>query len=97
MRSLPLVVVMLAVVVAGCVHSGHALRFGEEVSPPKGLDSVGVAKWVVQQRAACPGRLNLLFDEGGNARDFDTSVVPHQSPGSPAPYEFPFSVTCIRP
>lgn len=80
MRSLQLVVVVLAVVVAGCVHSGHALRFGEQVSTPKGLDSAGVAKWLVQQRAACPGILNLLFDEGGTARNYGSSTFTYQSP-----------------
>ena len=89
MRSLQLVVVVLAIVVAGCVHSGHALRFGEEVSPPKGLDSAGVAKWIGQQRAACPGNLNLLRDEGGTMRNYGGSPVPYQSPL--------IAVVCRRP
>jgi hypothetical protein len=48
----------------GCYHHARqTLRIGGEVSPPAGLDSVGTAKWIDAQRAACPGRLRFLVDE----------------------------------
>ena len=45
------------------------------VPVPMGLDSAGVARWVAQQRTACRGRLVTLLDEGGTARDFDSTAT----------------------
>ena len=44
------------------------------VPVPSGLDSTSLARWVDRQRAACPGHLALLFDEGGQTRDLDSTA-----------------------
>jgi hypothetical protein len=33
-------------------------------SAPAGLDSIGINRWLSQQRAACRGHLVTLFDQG---------------------------------
>lgn len=53
----------------GCFH--RAGPTGQLVNVPRGLDSAATVKWVEAQRAACHGKLFLLFDEGGAVRDFD--------------------------
>jgi hypothetical protein len=64
---------------AACVHrSGHTLHVGEQVSPPSGLDSLGTAAWIAQQRAACPGTLHFLIDNMP-VFSLDGSPVPYQS------------------
>lgn len=70
----------------GCLH--RAARIGPYVSPPQGLDSLGTAKWIDAQRAACPGHLQFMSDYGGAARDFD-GVARYHSPL--------VEVRCIRP
>lgn len=88
MKSLWFVVGVLTIVVTGCFRSAHGLRIGEEVSPPRGLDSAGTAKWIAQQRAACPGKLRFLVDN-----------MPFVSfDGSPVPYHSDIvGVDCVRP
>ena len=61
--------------VDGCFHR---TRIGPMVSPPRDLDSVATAKWVDAQRAACPGVLQMLVDEG-SVRDLD-GVFRYHSP-----------------
>jgi hypothetical protein len=64
----------------GCFHRARpSLQIGDQLSLPRELDSVGIAKWVDAQRRACPGRLNLMFDEGGAMRYFDARVARYQS------------------
>jgi hypothetical protein len=74
---------------AGCFHwSHHALRIGEEVSLPHGLDSVGTVNWVAQRCTACPGILRILTDH--------MPVV--SLDGSPMPYHSPIiGVVCVQP
>jgi len=55
----------------GCHHREAATI----VPVPMGLDSAGVARWVAQQRTACRGRLVTLLDEGGTARNFDSTAT----------------------
>jgi hypothetical protein len=55
----------------GCHHREVATTI---VPVPIGLDSAGVARWIAQQRAACRDRLVTLMDEGGTARNFDSSA-----------------------
>jgi hypothetical protein len=73
---------------SSCVHSsGHALRIGDEVFLPKGLDSIGTGKWVAQQEAACPGKLRFLVD--------NMPVV--SLDGGPVPYSSGIiAVVCVR-
>ena len=78
MRSLVLVGVV-AIVLPGCFRrSSNALRIGDEVSLPHGLDSAGTAKWIAQQRTACPGELHFLTDHMPMF-SLDGSPVPYQS------------------
>jgi hypothetical protein len=78
MRSM-IVVGVGATVLFGCFHRpSHALRIGDEVSPPQGLDSVSTAKWIAQQQAACPGKLHFLIDHMPTV-SLDGSPVPYQS------------------
>ena len=60
------------VVTNGCHHREPATTI---VPVPMGLDSVGVARWLDQQRAACRGRLVMLRDEGVAVRDFDSAAA----------------------
>ena len=86
MRSM--IVVGGAIVVFGCFRrSSHALRIGDEVTPPQGLDSVGTSKWIAQQQAACPGKLRFLIDH-----------MPMVAlDGSPVPYHSGIAaVVCVR-
>jgi hypothetical protein len=88
MRGLIVAVGGLAVVASGCIHrSARALRIGQEVSPPQGLDSLGTATWIAHQRAACPGNLRFLVDQ-----------MPFVSlDGSPVPYHSGIvAVECVR-
>jgi hypothetical protein len=89
MRLLLIPVAALTVLLAACWHrSAHALRIGQEVEMPRGLDSAGVANWVAQQRASCPGI--LVIEQGGLA------VV--SLDGSPVPYYSPIiGIRCERP
>jgi hypothetical protein len=71
------VVVAIAAACAVCVSSGchHRAPAPSIVSVPAGLDAAGVARWVDEQRAACRGRLIVLMDEGGVARNYDTAAT----------------------
>jgi len=81
-----LVVLAVTSVLCAC-HRGQASpRIGDLVRLPRDLDSVATAKWVDAQRAACPGRLQLLFDEGAEVRD---GVARNHSPLA--------GVQCVRP
>jgi hypothetical protein len=87
MRSLVIVIGVIAAVLAGCFHRS-GLRIGDEVSLPHGLDSAGTAKWIAQQRAACPGNLHFKIDQ--------MPVV--SLDGTPVPYHSPIiAVVCARP
>jgi len=78
MRS-TLVVGLVAIALSGCFRqSRRALRIGDEVSPPFGLDSLATAKWIAQQRAACPGALHFMIDHMPTV-SLDGSPVPYQS------------------
>jgi hypothetical protein len=89
MRPLLIPVAALTVLLAACWHrSAHALRIGQQVMMPPGLDSAGVANWVAQQRARCPGIVRILEDR--------MPVV--SLDGSPVPYHSPIiDVRCARP
>ena len=89
MRSMVIVVGVIAIVLAGCFHrSGHALRIGDQVVPPQGLDSIGTVKWIAQQRAACPGNLLVLIDR----------MSVGSLDGTPVPYHSDIAaVMCTRP
>jgi hypothetical protein len=53
----------------GCYRS----RGDTDIVPvPTGLDSIGLARWLGQQEAACRGHLVRFLDEGGATRDFDS-------------------------
>jgi hypothetical protein len=78
MRSL-IFVGVIAIAVAGCFHrSSRGLRIGDEVIPPRGLDSTGTAQWIARQRAACPGDLHFMVDHMPVV-SLDGSPVPYQS------------------
>jgi hypothetical protein len=58
-----------------CFHrAGHTPHIGEQVSPPIGLDSVGTARWIAQQRAACPGTLRFLVERSSRGRRSDNEM-----------------------
>lgn len=79
MRRPVIVVGVIAFVLAGCFHrSRDALRVGELVIPPPGLDSVGTAKWVARQRAACRGKLRIIIDRMPVV-SLDGTPVPYHS------------------
>jgi hypothetical protein len=44
------------------------------VSPPIGLDSVGTARWIAQQRAACPGTLRFFVERSSRGRRSDNEM-----------------------
>jgi len=74
------VILVALTVLHGCFHRAQSgLRIGDQVSPPRGLDSAATAKWVETQRAACPGRLRFLVDEGVIAADTSRVARYHQS------------------
>jgi hypothetical protein len=56
----------------GCHHVPAAAAI---VPVPVGLDSAGVERWLADQRWACRGRLVMLWDEGGAARNFDSATT----------------------
>jgi hypothetical protein len=72
----------------GCHHREAATI----VPVPMGLDSAGVARWVAQQRTACRGRLVTLWDEGGRARNFDSTATSTEFRYHS--YSYPASVVC---
>jgi len=91
MRRVILIGGILAGVTTGCFPHRN-LRIGDEVAPPRGLDSLGTATWIAQQRARCPGDLRFNVDHMPTV-SLDGSPVPFQSgiisvacvPRSPSP------------
>ena len=80
MRLLLIPVAALTVLLAACWHrSAHALRIGQDVEMPRGLDSAGVANWVAQQRASCRGIL-VIGEDRMPVVSFDGTPVPYHSP-----------------
>jgi hypothetical protein len=66
------IVICTAGVSIGC-HRGTAAAAMLPI--PVGLDSVGVERWLGEQRSACRGRLVMLWDEGGAVRNFDSATT----------------------
>ena len=77
MKCLILFAILLALAVSGCRHR-YALRIGDMVSPPPGLDSLATVQWVARQRAACPGNLMIAVDHM-RVGSLDGSPVPYDS------------------
>jgi hypothetical protein len=73
------VVAVATLVSTACFVHRRTLRDGETVSPPSGLDSASLAKWVSERRAECPGQLRLIVDEGA-VRSFDGTPARYVSP-----------------
>jgi hypothetical protein len=71
----------LALGLFGCYRRSPAsMRFGEQVPLPRAIasDSVATAKWLAEQKAACPG--DLITSEGGLLEfSFDGRPVPYHS------------------
>jgi hypothetical protein len=71
-RRLPVAIVVLCAGFFGGRHRRAAVP--SMVPVPIGLDSVGVARWLADQRKACRGRLVTTYDEG-SVHNFDTASV----------------------
>lgn len=72
-RGIMIAATLCTLLSLGCLSRRRASDSASVVSVPAGLDSIGLAHWVDRQRAACPGNLILLRDEGGVTRDFDSA------------------------
>jgi|1185.fasta_scaffold33200_1 hypothetical protein len=77
MKCLALFAVVLALAISGCRHR-YALRIGDMVTPPHGLDSLATVEWIARQRAACPGNLVIAVDHM-QVGSLDGSPVPYES------------------
>jgi hypothetical protein len=69
------IIAIIAACVVGFSIGCHHREAATMVPVPMGLDSAGVARWLAQQRTACRGRLVVLWDEGGAARNFDSTAT----------------------